>query len=42
MHRPLQSLSDDSLTLADLQSRLDAAIEKEDYDLAARLRDELQ
>jgi len=36
------ALWDDSMTLADLKKQLDQAIEDEDYDLAARLRDTLQ
>lgn len=33
---------DESLTLADLKAKLDEAVEQEDYDLAARIRDTLQ
>lgn len=33
---------DESMTLADLKAQLDAAVEQEDYDLAARIRDALQ
>jgi protein-arginine kinase activator protein McsA len=30
------------MTLADLKAKLDEAVEAEDYDLAARIRDTLQ
>lgn len=33
---------DDSMTLGDLKAHLDAAVDAEDYDLAARIRDTLQ
>jgi protein-arginine kinase activator protein McsA len=36
------SVWDDSMTLADLRQQLDAAVSKEDYSLAAQLRDTLQ
>lgn len=48
-HRPQRRLAqppcsvwDESVTLADLRQKLDAAVAQEDYAAAARLRDELQ
>ena len=38
----LSALEDESLTLADLKAQLEDAVEREDYDLAARIRDTLQ
>lgn len=37
-----RDFDDESLSLADLKAQLDLAVEEEDYDLAARIRDALQ
>ncbi|KAF8072408.1 pip [Scenedesmus sp. PABB004] len=42
LHLQSRSVWDDSLTLADLRSQLDAAVSSEDYALAAKIRDTLQ
>lgn len=40
--RPRSALWDDSMTLTDLRTQLEAAIDNEEYELAARIRDTLQ
>lgn len=40
--RPAKALWDDSMTLSDLQNQLETALQVEDYQLAAKLRDTIQ
>jgi hypothetical protein len=40
--RARSAVWDDSMTLADLKAQLEQAIDEEDYDRAARIRDTLQ